>query len=215
MRASGSYPHRGMSCAIFTAACSITGGLARAAAMITLSSLCLASSAQLRADDQALLFDPTGYRIDQFRAPVPATVQGARTIDTEGLRRLLMAEPGATVLIDVLPAPPRPPRLASSTLWLPAPHHSLPTTTWLPNVGYGRLSDALEHYFRSNLARLTDSDKHRPVVIFCQADCWMSWNAARRAAEYGYTSVYWYPDGTTGWEVAGYPLEPTKPVAME
>jgi PQQ-dependent catabolism-associated CXXCW motif protein len=215
MHVRGSNLHRRMLCTIFTAAFSTMGSLARAAAMIALSSLCLASSAQLRADDQALLFDPTGYRIDEFRAPVPATVQGAKTIDTEGLRRLLMAEPSATVLIDVLPAPPRPPRLASSTLWLPAPHHSLPTTAWLPNVGYGRLSDALDQYFRSNLERLTESDKHRPVVIFCEAECWMSWNAARRAAEYGYTSVYWYPDGTTGWEAEGYPLEPTQPVAVE
>jgi len=183
--------------------------------MIALSSLCLASSAQLRADDRALLFDSAGYRIDAFRAPVPAKVQGAKTLDTEGLRRLLTARPDATVLIDVLPAPPRPPRLANGTLWLPTPHQSLPAANWLPNVGYGRLSDALEHYFRSNLERLTDADKHRAVVIFCQADCWMSWNAARRAAAYGYSSVYWYPDGTTGWVGAGHPLEPNQPVAMD
>lgn len=183
--------------------------------MIGLSSLCLASSAPLRADDQALLFEPNGYRIDQFRGPVPATVDAATTINTEALRRLLATTRDAAVLIDVLPAPPRPPGLAETSLWLPPPHHSLPRAVWLPNVGYGRLSKQLDTYFRANLARLTQSDKTRPVVVFCQADCWMSWNAARRAAEYGYASVYWYPRGTTGWEEAGYELAVVQPLPMD
>ena len=183
--------------------------------MIALSSLCLASSAQLRADDQALLFDPNGYRIEQFRAPVPATVDDAKTIHVEHLRRLLDTADGAVVLIDVLPAPPRPPRLAEGTLWLPPPHLSIPGANWLPNVGFGRLSDELDAYFRASLRRLTDADKTRPVVIFCEADCWMSWNAARRAAEYGYASVYWYPEGTTGWEQAGHALAVVAPAPAD
>ena len=43
----------------------------------------------------------------------------------------------------------------------------------------------------------------RLLVIYCQADCWMSWNAAKRALSYGYPNVAWYPDGTDGWERAG------------
>ncbi len=201
--------------AIFTAALNALGGHAPAAAVIALSSLCLTSSAQLRADDQALLFAPNGYRIDQFRAPVPTTVEGANTVDTAALRRLLNRAGESVALIDVLPAPPRPAKLAADTLWLPAPHHSLPNATWLPNVGYGRISDEIDAYFRANLARLTNSDQDRPVVVFCQADCWMSWNAARRAAEYGYASVYWYPEGTTGWEQAGYALAVVRPVPAD
>ncbi|MEM7239896.1 MAG: PQQ-dependent catabolism-associated CXXCW motif protein, partial [Pseudomonadota bacterium] len=44
-------------------------------------------------------------------------------------------------------------------------------------------------------------------LVFCLAGCWMSWNAAKRALEYGYTDVYWYPDGTDGWDFSGYELE--------
>ena len=40
------------------------------------------------------------------------------------------------------------------------------------------------------------------LVIYCQADCWMSWNAAKQALSYGYTNVAWYPEGTDGWQRA-------------
>jgi hypothetical protein len=39
----------------------------------------------------------------------------------------------------------------------------------------------------------------------------MSWNAARRALEWGYTAVIWYPDGTDGWDFEDLPLEPNRP----
>ncbi|MGB5832019.1 MAG: PQQ-dependent catabolism-associated CXXCW motif protein, partial [Thiohalocapsa sp.] len=184
--------------------------------VLTLSSLCLSSSAQLRADDQALFFDQTGYRIDRFRAAVPESVDGAKTIDTHEAKRLLTADGDLVpILIDVLPTPPRPSGLSERTLWLPPAHRSIPHTAWLPNVGYGRISDELDAYFRDNLQRLTEGNKNRPVIVFCQADCWMSWNAARRAVEYGHQAVYWYPDGTTGWEAEGLSLEAIEPVPMD
>jgi PQQ-dependent catabolism-associated CXXCW motif protein len=40
------------------------------------------------------------------------------------------------------------------------------------------------------------------LVIYCLADCWMFWNAAKRALAYGYANVAWYPEGTDGWECA-------------
>ena len=85
---------------------------------------------------------------------------------------------------------------------------------WLPNVGYGRVSDTLDRYFRANLQRLTNDDPARPVIIYCLADCWMSWNAARRAAEYGYKRILWYPEGTDGWAAAGLPLARSTPAPM-
>jgi PQQ-dependent catabolism-associated CXXCW motif protein len=49
------------------------------------------------------------------------------------------------------------------------------------------------------------------VVFYCLADCWMSWNAAKRAASWGYREVLWYRDGTDGWEAAGLPTEVLHP----
>ena len=55
-------------------------------------------------------------------------------------------------------------------------------------------------YFRQGLARATGGNNAALLVIYCQADCWMSWNAAKRALSYGYSNVAWYPEGT---DVAG------------
>ena len=43
----------------------------------------------------------------------------------------------------------------------------------------------------------------------------MSWNAAKRAVEWGYSSVVWYPLGADGWEEAKLPLEENKPYVMK
>ena len=40
----------------------------------------------------------------------------------------------------------------------------------------------------------------------------MSWNAAKRAAIWGYTQVYWYRDGMDGWEAANLPTQIAEPV---
>lgn len=83
------------------------------------------------------------------------------------------------------------------------------------NVGYGVLAPAVEDYFKRNLEKLTGGDKSKAVVFYCLRDCWMSWNAAKRALTYGYTNVNWYPDGTDGWQEIGLPVTEVKPVPQE
>lgn len=120
------------------------------------------------------------------------------------------------LLIDVLPTPIKPKDRPANLLWLPPPRRNIPGSHWLPNVGFGALSDELDLYFKENLERLSYGDKTTNIVIYCLANCWMSWNAAKRAAtEYGYTNVFWYPDGTTGWEATGQPLKESQPVPIE
>ncbi|MBT3046795.1 MAG: PQQ-dependent catabolism-associated CXXCW motif protein [Candidatus Thiodiazotropha sp.] len=171
-----------------------------------------ASSASTAAESS--LFSSDGYRIDQFRAPVPDSVPSGTTITTEQLQTLHRERD--LLLIDVMPAPVKPKDRPDTLLWLPPARDNIPGSHWLPNVGYGALSDQLERYFKDNLERLSSGDKSREIVLYCLADCWMSWNAARRAAtEYGYTNIYWYPDGTTGWEAAGLPVEQSAPIPMD
>jgi PQQ-dependent catabolism-associated CXXCW motif protein len=177
---------------------------------VVLSAVHASSAAQ----EEAERFSSDGYRITEFRAPVPDSVPAGTTITTEQIQSLLKAE--HAVLIDVLPAPVKPKDRPDNLLWLPPARHNIPGSHWLPNIGYGVLSDELENYFKANLLRLSSQDKSTNIVFYCLADCWMSWNAARRAAtEYGYTNVYWYPDGTTGWEAAGLPLEKSSALPME
>jgi PQQ-dependent catabolism-associated CXXCW motif protein len=66
-------------------------------------------------------------------------------------------------------------------------------------------------YFSKGLDKATNGDRGRMLVLYCLADCWMSWNAAKRALALGYTNVVWYPDGTDGWFNALLPLQDSTP----
>ena len=153
--------------------------------------------------------EPGDYRMEEFRAPVPETLAGARVVGTTEAAALWRS--GGAVFIDVLPKPPRP-NLPKGTIFRLPPRNDIPGSLWLPDVGYGSLSPEMEAYFADNLAAAVGGDKARTIVFYCLADCWMSWNAARRAVAWGYTSVVWYPEGTDGWEFEGLPTEARKPV---
>jgi PQQ-dependent catabolism-associated CXXCW motif protein len=153
--------------------------------------------------------EPEGYRADNYRAPVPATLAGARVLTTEGAESIWRA--GKAVFIDVLPHPPKPQNLPEGTIWREKPRLNIPGSMWLPDTGYGMLAAATDDYLRRGLARASGGDNTKLLVIYCQADCWMSWNAAKRALSYGYSSVAWYPDGTEGWQRANLPVEESQP----
>ncbi|TVP69810.1 MAG: PQQ-dependent catabolism-associated CXXCW motif protein [Rhodobacteraceae bacterium] len=148
--------------------------------------------------------EPEDYRGAPYRAPVPATLAGADVLDDMRAHALWSA--GEAVFIDVLPQAARPPDLPADMLWNETPRDSIPGAIWLPNTGYQGLSDAEMVYFTNALATASAGRDNAPMVFFCLEDCWMSWNAARRALEIGYSRVLWYPQGTDGWAARGWPL---------
>jgi PQQ-dependent catabolism-associated CXXCW motif protein len=154
--------------------------------------------------------EPEGYRMDDYRSPTPESVAGGIVLDTEAARKLWTNR--EAVWIDVLPASRRPLNLPPSALWMPLARRNIPGSLWLPEIGRGALSEDLEAYFRNHLDAATNGRRDAPVVFYCLADCWMSWNAAKRAASWGYTRVNWYPAGTDGWEAAKLPTESAEPV---
>lgn len=153
--------------------------------------------------------EPEGYRMEQYRARVPDRLTGARVIDSKAAHALWQS--GEVAFIDVLPRPPKPKNLPEGTIWHEKSRHSIPGATWLPNVGYGAIAEVTADYFRRGLKKATGGDNDHPVAIFCRANCWMSWNAAKRALAYGYSQVYWMPDGTDGWTDNGYPTQKVTP----
>jgi PQQ-dependent catabolism-associated CXXCW motif protein len=153
--------------------------------------------------------EPEGYRTDNYRAPVPATLAGARVVATAEAEAIWRA--GQGVFIDVLPRPPKPPNLPAGTVWRDKPRLNIPGSIWLPDTGYGMLAPATEDYLLHGLGRATGGDKAKLLVLYCQADCWMSWNAAKRVLSYGYSNVAWYPDGTDGWQRADLPVAESQP----
>src|SRR6516162_8900270 len=152
--------------------------------------------------------EPTGYRVDDYRAPTPATLAGARVLTTADAE--LYWKNGA-VFVDVLAHNPRPANLPNGTIWREKTRRDIPGSVWLPDTGYGDLPSETEDYFRFVLERVTKRDGVKLMVFYCLRDCWMSWNAAKRALALGYKNVAWYPDGTDGWEAAGLPLQEAMP----
>lgn len=153
--------------------------------------------------------EPDAYRMDHYRAPVPGTLAGAKVIGPEEAHDIWSA--GGAAFIDVLPQAPKPANLPEGTIWRDKPRFSIPGSIWLPNVGYGALAEVTETYFRDGLEKATNGDSAHPIVIFCLEDCWMSWNAGKRAVAWGYSTVYWLPEGTDGWALWEYPLEKILP----
>ncbi len=154
--------------------------------------------------------EPTDYRMEDYRAPTPPTLHGAAVLTTDQAHAHWSQHDA--MFIDVLPQPPRPAGLPSSTLWRPKPRQDVPGSIWLPDTGYGALAPMMQEYFERGLRQATSGERDRLLVFYCLANCWMSWNAAKRAMAIGYTNVAWYPDGTDGWTAQDLPLETREPL---
>ncbi|MFL1389767.1 PQQ-dependent catabolism-associated CXXCW motif protein [Pseudomonas tritici] len=155
------------------------------------------------------LFSADGYRTSLYRSPTPDQLPGATIVDTPALQALLNQTP-APVLIDVY-----------RRQWLQGrfiedqPHANLPGSHWLANTGDGDLTPEWQGYLVRHLYKFTGGNLARPLVFYCRSDCWLSWNAVKRAAELGYTSVYWYRDGLDAWEAANLPVMAATPEPFE
>jgi PQQ-dependent catabolism-associated CXXCW motif protein len=153
--------------------------------------------------------EPPGFFTGPINSAVPRTLRGGKVIHTRRLAALLTtAHP---VLIDVSNAPRRPQNMASSAPWLPLPHQAISGAIWIPGAGLGEAPPSIEQYYRQRLAALTGNDFNHPLVIYCHERCWLSWNGARRAIEYGYRNVYWFPEGIEGWRKAKLPTTVIEP----
>ena len=157
---------------------------------------------------EVALYSAEGYRQAHYRSPTPAELAGARSLDTAALQRLLAEQPH-TRLIDVYRRPWRHGQFIEDE-----PHANLPGSLWLANVGDGELEPRWQRYFEQQLLRISRGDPDWPLVFYCRADCWLGWNATRRALALGYRRLYWYREGIDGWQQAGLPLVPAQPVPL-
>ena len=153
--------------------------------------------------------EPQSYRMEDYRAPTPATLNGARVLTTDEAHEIW--KQGDAALIDVLPQAPRPANLGPEVVWRDKRRFDIPGRLWLPDTGYDALALIMESYLRAGLQRATRDDPNKTILFYCLRDCWMSWNAAKRATAFGYRNVDWRPEGTDGWSAAGLPLESRRP----
>lgn len=165
----------------------------------------------LRFPDEPPL-EPDDYRMNKYREMVPATLKGATVVNSLQAKELY--EKKKTLFIDVMPYIPKPPNLPKTMIWREKTRKNIEGSSWLANVGYGALPPEMATYFKSNLTKLTSGNFSYPLLFYCQQQCWMSWNAAKRALEYGYSSVYWFPRGTDGWLEIGGAVKKAIPVPL-
>lgn len=151
----------------------------------------------------------TGYRIDRYRAPVPEDVPGGERIFAADVEKLVKDK--KAILIDAMPSEGGRADPETGEWHLLKPHTDIPGSVWLADIGKGELTPEYENYFKSSLERLTAGDKTRALILYCMADCWMSWNSVKRAASYGYSKIYWLSEGTDGWRDWGGTLVDAKP----
>ena len=68
---------------------------------------------------QEAVVEPEGYRTDDYRAPVPATLAGVSVLATEQAEAIWRS--GSGIFIDVMPHPPKPQGLPAGTVWRDKP----------------------------------------------------------------------------------------------
>lgn len=169
----------------------------------TLLTAVLAQAASLQA---AGLFTEDGYRLSHYRSPTPMEHEQATVLDAQGLFDLLQSEP-TLALLDVYRNP-----WLHGRFTMQAQHHNIPGSLWLANCGDGVLSEDWASYCRRALQQVTDGNLAHPLVFYCRSDCWLGWNAVKRAASWGYVRLYWLRDGIEDWEFFGGSLELAQPV---
>lgn len=135
-----------------------------------------------------------------LHGPTPNAIPGGRLVTTMELAQLLRDPDSQALVFDVLGGPQHLPNA------VPAVPASQP----------GNFQDQTQREFGQFLQQTTQGRKDRPMVFYCQStQCWMSYNAALRAINLGYTKVLWYRGGIEAWQQAGGPLQPSGGAAMQ
>ncbi|MFM7344083.1 MAG: hypothetical protein ACKO1J_01775 [Tagaea sp.] len=160
----------------------------------------------------AALFDGAGYRTARYRSPVAADPAPARAIALADA--LALHAKGAALFIDVMPAEGGLRDPATGAWRLVEDHLTIPDALWFPEAGRAPVDPVLWRALEAGVRAERRAAPHRPVILFCRIDCWMSWNAARRLATAGFGEVFWLAEGTDGWHDAGRPLVVAEPVAV-
>lgn len=180
--------------------------------MLLLASLCI-STVTLAASGSNFVEEPGGYRLSNYDDRVPDTIAGGVRVNAEQARQLQLNS--FALIVDVIPEHRKPDSLPEGQLWFPVAHKGIQNALWLPDVGFGALSETTEQYFIRHLKEATNGKQDHPLVFYCRIDCWMSWNAAKRAISLGYSKVYWLADGLEDWEFEGFPTQILTPAIGE
>ncbi|WP_424932909.1 rhodanese-like domain-containing protein [Amaricoccus macauensis] len=123
-----------------------------------------------------------------MHGPTPASIPGGQLVTTRGLVELVQGRQATYLLFDVLGAQEMMPGA------IPAVPASAP----------GQFGDQISGQMGAFLQQVTQGNREMPMIFYCASrECWMSYNAALRAINLGYTNVLWYRGGLEAWKRAG------------
>lgn len=129
----------------------------------------------------------------QMHGPTPASIPGGQLITTRGIFDLVQGQQVQYLLFDVLGAQEMLPGA------IPAAQASSP----------GQFGDQISQQMGAYLQQATGGNTQVPLIFYCASrECWMSYNAALRAINLGYSNVLWYRGGLEAWKQAGFPTMP-------
>ena len=127
-----------------------------------------------------------------MHGPTPASIPGGQVITTKGLVALVQGGQAPYIIFDVLGQPETLPN-AVPAAWMAQP---------------GSFSDPVQQQVGQMLGQRTQGRKDVALVFYCLSrECWMSYNAALRSIQAGYTNVLWYRGGIEAWRWAGLPTQ--------
>lgn len=130
---------------------------------------------------------------DAPHAPTPASIPGGQVITTLGVQGLIDGQAGPFLMLDIL----------GGQTGLPGAIRAVPAAQG------GTFDDQIQGQFGQFLEQATQGKKDMPIVTYCLSPhCWMSYNAALRAINLGYTNVLWYRGGVEAWQANGKQMVP-------
>ena len=139
---------------------------------------------------------PDRLRNTKLHEPTPTSIPSGKVIATPALRAMLSTDK-KPILINVLQG---------------KSIRTIPGSVWFNGAGVGGdFEDTTQQKLGEKLTTLTIDDKARAMVFYClNAECWLAYNAVLRAAQLGYTNLYWYRGGMHAWEAFKGALIPTE-----
>jgi PQQ-dependent catabolism-associated CXXCW motif protein len=131
---------------------------------------------------------PSGLHDGDMHGPTPSSIPGGQVIATRGLIPLMQGAAGVQPVI-----------LQTIDGGQPLPN-AIPATF---AAASGDFNDQTHAQLGQLLRQATRGNREIPIVTYCAGpQCWMSYNAALRAIQLGFTNVLWYRGGMEAWTAA-------------
>lgn len=184
----------------------------RSGIMVAIAGLLTAFPTVSIGQSEPALFDEDGYRTARYRSPISIDPTPAPHLS---LSASLALDPHTDALfIDVMPVEGGVRDPVTGRWTLSQDHLTIPGALWYPETGRSPVDTHLWRALEQKVRQARSKGPYYPIIVFCRADCWMSWNAAKRLAESGIDNVWWLAEGTDGWNAAGRDLVVAEPVAV-